>query len=283
MKLSLKHRLHDVAQQVGKVPEVARDMARRAMGPTLKAGREAVYAAMRRGFDRPTPYALNALRVEEPGAAGPLRGAVMVKGRQDVPGSAIPPQSFLRAEILGGARRWKRLEVALLRAGMLPRGWYAVPGAGARLDQYGNMSRGQVVQVMAFLQLFSVARGERRAGYRSNSSAASRARVERGTRYRFGVELFVSSPTQAYRRGGLAPGVWTRQVNATNSRGKSVTKAAGALAPLRPVLLFVRSAKYRQRLDFFGELQRSTSAAFSVELDRAGLAARRAYRLKDAR
>lgn len=277
MKLSVRQRLEDLSRQVAKVPEVARDMARRAMGPTLRAGRESVYAAMRRGFDRPTPYALNALRLEEPGAAGPLRGAVMVKGRPDVSGSAIPPQSFLRAEILGGSRRWKRLEVALMRAGMLPRGWFAVPGTGARLDQWGNMSRGQVVQVMAFLQLFGVARGERRAGFRANSTAASRARMERGTRNRFGVELFVSSPLQAYRRGGLAPGVWTRQ---TNTR---TTRTAGAPSPLRPVLLFVPQARYRQRLDFFGELQRSAAAVFPAELDRAGPAARRAALLRDVR
>lgn len=277
MKMAVRHRLPEVAQQLGQVPGIAAEIGRRAIGPTLRAGRESVYAAMRRGFDRPTPYALNALRLEEPGAAGPLQGAVMVKGRPDVSGSAIPPQSFLRAEILGGARRWKRLEVALMRAGLLPRGWYAVPGAGARLDQWGNMSRGQVVQVMSFLQLFATARGERRGGYRSNSTAASRARLERGTRNRFGVELFAASPLQAFKRGGLPPGIWTRQ---TNTR---TTRTAGAPAPLRPVLLFVRSTRYRVRLDYFGELQRSTAAVLPVQLERAGQAVRRARPLKDAR
>lgn len=276
--MSVRHRLPDVARQVRQVPAIARDASVVAINETLRSGRQAVYAAMQRVFDRPTPYALNALRIEPAdGGAQQLRGEVAVKGKQDVGGSAVPPQSFLRAEILGGARRWKRLEVALMRSGILPRGWFAIPGKGARLDQYGNMSRGQVVQVMSFLQLFAVARGERKAGYRNNSTAKSRARIRAGTANRFGLELFVSSPLQAFRRGDLPPGIWSRQVNTRTKR------TAGPPAPLRAVVVFVKGARYRQRLDFFGELERHAGAQLPRAIDAGVMRARRARPLRDAR
>lgn len=276
MKTSIRHRVGDVVQQVGQVPDIAREAARLAINATLRTGRQAVYAAMRRVFDRPTPYTLNALRLEDAPLSGALAGAVMVKGKQDVMGAGVPAQSVLRAEILGGGRRWKRFELALMRAGILPRGWFAVPGKGARLDAWGNMSRGQVVQIMAYLQLFAVAKGARAAGYRSNSSAKSLARIKQGTRNRFGLELFVSSPLQATRRSGLAYGIWQKQNNRKGSR------IHGAPAPVRALVIFVQRARYVPRLDFFGELQRHSAAQLPAAIDRAARTARRARPLKDA-
>ena len=277
MKTFHRQRFGDVARQVAQVPGIAAEAGRRAVNATAKSGREAVYLAMRRAFDRPGDYTMRALRVEEGQSAERIEAGVMVRGRQDVAGSAIPPQSFLRAQILGGSRRWKRFEVALMKRGILPRGWYAVPGSAARLDQWGNMTGGHVVQLMAWLQLFKVANGERRGGRVRNMTPRNRERMRRGTANRFGVDVFVSSPLQAYRRGGLPFGIWQRQTNARTRR------THGAPAPVRPVVLFIRSAKYRQRLDFFGELQRHSAAQFPLELDRAMPAARRARPLKDAR
>lgn len=281
MKIFSRHRLPELVSQAGQVPELVTEAGRRAVNATARTGRQAVYDAMRRVFDRPTPYALQALKLQESQPGAELAAAVMVKGRQDVSGSGIPAQSFLRAEIQGGARRWKRFEVALLKAGHLPRGWYAVPGKGARLDQWGNMSRGQVVQVMSYLQLFGVARparGERAAraaGYRANSTEKSRARLKAGTASRFGLEFVLSSPLQAFRRGGLPFGIYSRQNNTRT------TRTAGPPASLLPVVLFVKAARYRVRLDYFGELQRHAGQAFPAELARALASARRMRPLPD--
>lgn len=277
MKMSIRDRLPDVRRQVLQVPDIAREAVRRGINATVRSGRPAVYEAMRRAFDRPTPYTLNSLRIQEAEPGQQLAAAVMVKGGQDVTGGGVPAQSFLRAEIQGGARRWKRFEVALMRRGVLPRGWYAVPGQAARLDQWGNMSRGQVVQIMAYLQLFGVARGERPGGHRSNMSASGRDKLRRGTRSRFGLEVVVSSPLQANKRGGLPPGIYVRQTVGARSR------AVGAPAPLRLVVVFVKSARYRQRLDFFGELQRHAAATMPGEVDKALRQVRATRPLKDAR
>ena len=277
MKLSIRHRLPELRDQVQKIPGLADKAARVAMVNTIPKARAEVYAVMRRVFDRPTPYTLGSLRIEAPADAGPIAGAVMVKGRADAAGSGIPAESFLRAEILGGSRRWKRFEVALMRAGHLPRGWYATPTRYARVDQYGNMSRGQIVELMAWLALFRTARGERTGGYRANKTERSKARARAGTRNRFGTDVFVSSPLQAYRRGSLPFGIYTRQTNVRTKR------AHGAPAPVRPVVLFVKSASYGVRLDFFGELKRFTAASVPIELDRALARVRAGAQLKDVR
>ena len=276
MRLKVSHRLADLVQQAGKIPGLAEDAARQAVARTLPRGRDAVYAAMRRVFDRPTPYALNALKLQMPDQAGALQGAVMVKGPVDVRGAGVPAQSFLRAQISGGSRRWKRFEVALMKRGYLPRGWYAVPARGARLDAWGNMSRGQVVELMSWLGLFGSARGERAAGYRANKTEKSKARARAGTRNRFGVDVFVSSPLQAYRRGGLAFGIYMRQTGATK-------RTAGPARPVTPVVLFVKTSRYRQRLDFFGELQRATAAELPAQLERALKAVRLGVAMPDVR
>ena len=54
----------------------------------------------------------------------------------------------------GGSRNIKRLEMRLSRLGILPAGMYVAPGRGARLDQYGNMHRGDVTAMLTQLGAF---------------------------------------------------------------------------------------------------------------------------------
>jgi len=266
MKVGMEQRFQRAADGIGRVPDVVKKAARTATQQALNQGRDAVYARMRSVFDRPTPYALGSLLVELE-ASGKAEGLVAVRGKGDVGASGVPAQSYLRAQIEGGTRRWKRFEVALLRAGLLPRGWFVVPGSAARLDAFGNMSRGQVVQVMAYLSLFRQQAQQQRTP-RSNMTDAGRAKLKAGTRRRFGVEMFVSTPTQK-GRGALPFGIWTRQVVGRN------TSTAGPAAPARPIVLFVKSTRYRQRLDFFGELQKSTAKRLPELLDQAVRTGRR--------
>ena len=243
VKPYIKHRMPDLQRQALALVPVNRRAVRASINRTLQLGREAVYAQMRQVFRAPVPYTLNAVRVEQARTNGELAGAVMVKGPEDTSGTGIPAQSYLRAQILGGARRWKRFEVALLKRGLLPRGWYCVPGRAARLDQWGNMSRGQLVQLLSYFQAFPAS-----GGYRSNMSDKRRSRLGKGTRSRFGVRYFVQQPGQA----GLKPGIW--EVQANNS-----ARLQGAPAPTRMVVAFVPRATYRRRLDFFGTLERTAS------------------------
>lgn len=244
------------AREFGAVQALAPQLTRahiQGINATAKGAAGALVGHMRRVFRNPVPYTLNALRVEEANA-GKLEAGVMIKGKQDAPGAAIPQQSFLRAQILGGARRFKRFELLLWRRGLLERGFYAVPGAGARLDGYGNMSRGQIVELLAYFEAFGTPPSGR-AG-RRNSTNKSRAAKAKGTRKRVGKVYFV----QPVGAKGLKPGIWERQVGGGRFMGP---------ANSRPVMVvaFVKTAAYGKRFNFWEEAERYTAEQLQGHVD----------------
>ena len=90
----------------------------------------------------------------------------------------MPPQ------VAGGRRSLKSAEKMLAAKNYLPGGMVTVPGAGAKLDAYGNMSRGQLVQLISALLAFP------KTGYNAN-------RVADWARKRAGKtqpQFFVGSP-----------------------------------------------------------------------------------------
>lgn len=191
----------------------------------LAEGRE-----MRSVFDRPTPWTLGAIRKVQATQAQQT-AEVRIRGKADVSGSVVPPSSFLAAEIDGGRRRFKRFERLLFAKGVLPAGYWAVPAAGARLDGYGNMSAGHIIELIAWFEAFPSSGSGRRA----NSTEASRARRRKGTRKRSGVEYFAVKPGQR----GLPPGIYERRTSSSLGRG------------IRPVMLFSSRVVYARRFDFF--------------------------------
>lgn len=256
-----------------------------AKNDAARAAESALYRAQRAVFDRPTPYTAPA----GPGSSGgsvrvvfagrsSADAFVFIRGPGQVPGGAIPHQSYLRAQILGGSRRLKRLEVALQRAGAMPAGAFAIPagaaagrtggGGGARMDAYGNMSRGQVVQLIAYFGGFGP--GNKRA----NSTDRTRAKLARD-RKRRGSGPFVAVPGSGYvdtarevtrgreyfavkeRRGGLAPGIWERQ-------------RLGQGVAVRPVLFFVRAVRYPVRLRFADVVRAALAPTFAASMKRRG-------------
>lgn len=206
---------------------------------------------MRRKFDKPLPYTIQATRVTK-ATKRDLRAQVYVKDRLDA-GKGTPPEYFLLPQIDGGERRQKRHEIALQRIGVLPAGWRIVPGEAADLDAAGNMKRGQIVQILSYFRAF----GEQ--GYRANSTTKTRARLRRGGKNRYGKAYFVAYPGRERTRH-LTPGVYMRQYSAFGSA-------------LRPVMIFVRTARYSPRIDWWGiqrrYFQRNFAAEFERELDRA--------------
>jgi hypothetical protein len=213
----------------------------RTLAKVLKAER-----AELQGFDRPTPYTMNSLFVDQ---AKPERlwGRVWVK---DDAGKGTPATKYLLPNVEGGDRGMKRFERALYLAGILPNGMYAVPGKGARLDAYGNMSRGQIVQILSWFAAF----GEQ--GYRSNMTDKGRLRLAQGTAKRpvRGIEYFVVRS----QSGGLkTPGVYQK-------------RRFGFGDEIRPVLIFVDGApNYERRFDWYGVGQRIVREEFGPEMRRS--------------
>jgi hypothetical protein len=222
-----------------------------AMAEAINMGAGRVKNVMRQEmqsvFDRPTPYALNAVQTHKKATATDLNAMV---APTYMGGKGIDPQKFLAAQEEGGRRQDKRSEVALRRVGILPRGYQtaipATPFAGSD-DGRGNLRGSFVVQLISYFQAF----GEQ--GYRSNMSDKRKQAIQQ----RGGKGAKFVGPVRGHRffvaygkaRGGarwtakgendrrasnLAPGIWA----ATGTGG----------ADVRPVLMFVKNASYTPRI-----------------------------------
>lgn len=201
--------------------------------------KDAAALEMRSVFDRPTPYTMRALQLKSAEKTHAVPRAFV--GFKDKSGSFIPNGAdagaimagrahYLRPQVFGGSRPLKELESRLRRAGAMGAGQYALPGWGAKLDAYGNMSGGEITQVIAYMGGFGDVGGDR------NTTAAGKAKL-RGK----GIEYFALKA----RRGGLGPGIYRRL-------------GRGGQARIQQVLKFIdRTPQYRQRFDFFGVADRT--------------------------
>lgn len=249
--------------QVSALNEAAFSAAKAARGEIAKV------------FDRPTPLiqrsvvyfkaGLAGRKVRVPGAfnidgsglmtalqADRLEAVVDLSGEINKQG--VSPDQVLNAQIRGGQRRHKRHEVALQRIGILPSGMYIVTGQAANVDQYGNMSSGQINQILSYFSAFA------EQGYRANMTAAARAKRAKGTKRACGFEYFVVRPgdKRTWSRGEgkavgshrMQPGIYQRVFS-------------GFGTAIRPVMIFVSRANYRARLDFYGVAERTAVKAFN--------------------
>jgi hypothetical protein len=105
----------------------------------------------------------------------------------------------------------------------MPTGWLAVPAAGARLDAFGNVSRGQVQQILAQVGTELLA-GSQRTPQSNKAKLAGQRRA--------GGQYFAVLPGRGSK---LKPGIYHRELV-----GRNIT----------PVFIFVRSATYRARYGF---------------------------------
>ena len=202
-----------------------------------KYAQDQIKLQMQQDLDRPTPYTLNALRLW-PARADNLVATV---GFRDDGTGGRNANNYLLPNVEGGARVPKRVEAALRAIKALPEGWYAVPGQGAALDSYGNMSRGQVIQILSQLRVTLT------AGYSRNMAFGARKQLS--AQRRAGGRFFVMPIGSK-----VQPGVYQREMF-----GKSIT----------PVLVFVKQPNYSKRFDFFGMARRIAEARLPVEIQRS--------------
>lgn len=200
---------------------------------------------MRDVFSNPNPYTMNSLYVKS-ATRSDLTARVWLK---DDTSKGTPASKYLLPSIEGKARNLKRFEKALISVGAMPAGYRAVPGEAAKLDSYGNMLRGQIVQILAYFRAFP------EMGFKSNMTDKSRAAFER----RLGRANAASSAAMFVGRpgGGKLPlGIWQR-----------TSFSAGSA--IKPVMLFVRHAVYQQIFDFQYVANKTIERHFNPELTSA--------------
>lgn len=198
-----------------------------AINQGARAGYEAAEQEVKRVFDRPTPWIQKAARYRKASSSKPEATVDFdYWGNKQL----VTADKVLNAEIFGGPRKLKRFETALQRIGILPAGMAVVPGAGAKMDSYGNMQAGQINQILAWFRAFG------QQGYKANMTDKGRARLARGSKRtgRRGTEYFV----QKTQGKGLRPGIYQRQQFAFGSA-------------VKPVMIFITIPTYRPRFDFY--------------------------------
>ncbi len=227
INLSVKIDVRDAIRQLADIKDRQLPFATSlAINNTAKKVREREQHEIRDVFDRPTPFIQNSIFIK---SSNKLNLTAKVGIKDNGFGKGIPAIKPLEAEIVGGERRLKRYEVALRSIGVLPDGYFTVPGDGAEIDGYGNMKAGQIRQLLSYF------RANRDVGSTSNSTDATRAKLARGTKKKAGVSYFVGKP-------GDAPlGIWRRS---------EMGLFSGPSKPLMPILIFVQSARYEAVYDF---------------------------------
>lgn len=204
-----------------------------------------VQAEIRSVFDRPTPWTINSLRLKPATKAKP----VAQLGFKDK-NSAESSRTMIEPHVAGTDRHYKAMEARLLRIGLLPKGWRVVPGAAAKLDSYGNMSPGQISQVLNVLGTYT------ESGFnKANINTVKRLAKGNEKKGVYGFVYWVN-PVGSKKGGHLQPGVYQR-----------ISSAFGS--SLKPVMIFVNGVSYKQRLNFYGTVQKVVDQELAGEFDRA--------------
>lgn len=268
MAWGMTHNFRDAERHMASLRKQVRFAQAGAINDVLFAALKEEQAGMRAAFDRPTPFVVNSVRVEQ-AKREKLEGTLFVP-TQAAGDATLPAGKPLLAEVFGGPRRLKRSEKLLQAKGILPRGMYAVPGPAAEIDAYGNMTSRQIKQILAYFQVYGdVARSGKHM--RSNITTEGRARFKRGVpRARtggFGIEYFVVPPGTK----GLRAGIYLRQLS---------TKRVSVLQrrSVRAVLFFVSAATYTRALAFHAIARRTVAAQYMERFNQ-----RLAYALATAR
>lgn len=201
--------LEEVKARLGKfqskLPKAVADGINRTAVSVMKAEPE----EMQRVFDRPTKFTLNALQMEY-ATKSTLTAEVRVK---DSP--RLGERHYLEPQVYGGSRDFKRSEILLRAAGVLPQGYYIAPAREYDwLDAHGNLPKGLMTQILSSVKAF----GER--GFLMNRSGSRRSAKK--NRY---IVL---------RKAGRPYGI-------AEVRGPG---------NIKPVLMFIRKPDYKARYDF---------------------------------
>lgn len=216
------------------------DALAKATNDTAFQGRRAVQSKYASAFDRPTPFILRAPKVF---AATPDRLTASIAptlSTTNAPSKGgkvgVDPQHVLQAQEFGGRRADKKSEVLLRHADILPPGYQTAiperpyPGSD---DGRGNLRGAFIAQLLSYFKTFSD------QGFSANIKDRRKQQLHKGTAKQAGRRYFVAyGKLRDGNARHLAPGIWA----ASGTHGVDV----------RPVLLFVKAARYESRISMDG-------------------------------
>jgi hypothetical protein len=225
-------------------------------------------------FDAPVPFTINSMRLNK---ATPQRLEAEVGWKSGL-GLNISAEQYLMAEVTGGNRHLKRFEKALQAAGLMPKGYVAVPTKDAPMDVYGNVPGNFIVSMLSYLRANPEAQQNRRVDKYKRQSTASfikgfaktalnRDKVaKREASAKAKGSKFFSVKTKG-ERGNLSPGIYER-INQVSIGGKVYTKAVFLFAPVatyKPRFPFQEIGQAAAKLKFEGKLDEAIQKALAAK------------------
>lgn len=233
IKISVKH---NIDASVRKLTAIQREQipfaASVAINRTAKRAQDAIKSEIASVFDRPKPYTLGSTFV----ANSSKRNLRAIVGLKDKSSSGRAAAKYLQAQIAGGSRKTAGYELALSRIGALPKGWRVVPGAGAKLDRYGNLDKRQLTEMI----------GSLRSGIRTFKGKGKRQSL---------TGYFIARRDAPITKH-LEPGIYYRIYRAGSSA-------------IIPVLIFAQTSRYRKRLDILSLVTKTVTQHFDGEFEAA--------------
>jgi hypothetical protein len=212
-------KLAEVRRRLSGLEKQVKFASSKALNDTASEVRKAIPAGLRRSLDRPVPFTVSERATfVRPARRDNLTAEVLFKDRQ---------ASYLRYQVEGGVRRPTR------RALRLP--------SAIQLDQYGNIPRG-IIQ-----QLIAVARKESKLGKRK----ARRIKVSNK------LDLFYGDPRDVGGRN-FPVGIY------------KIVRLSAERSQLVPLIVFPEAtATYRKRVDLLSIARPVVASAFSPAFTRA--------------
>lgn len=221
-----------------------------ALTRTAEVVRDDLRAEIQVAFDRPTPATLNSMFILSATKQN-LEARVWIKdnGSRSASGRVVQGNGkwgkgraaikWLTPEVFGGPRNDKGVEALLRRRGVLTQGQYVMPGEKLPLDQYGNINRGKLTQILSGARLFE------QVGFDANATNSKRSQAKGHGRRFFMMYDANRKPFAIAERTG---------------KGR---------AGLKIVLAFTKRPSYSKRLDWFEIAERSAEAALPREFEKA--------------
>lgn len=242
--------LEQVRKALANFPKKANNATVAALNESLKLAHTAVRQEMRRVFDNPTPWVENSLRMRYATTREPVV-RLAFKDRNSVESS----RTMIEPHVEGGQRHFKAMEARLMGIGLLPAGYNVVPGAAARLNGFGNMSQGQISQLLNVLGAYT-------------ESGFNKANLNT-------IKRLAKGGLKSSQYGQYGFVYWVNRVGNTDPKARHLQPGVyqrvktGIGSTLKPVLIFVKRANYKPRLDFYGIAKRTINERFASEFDKA--------------
>lgn len=244
-------------------PKRANRAAERTLDKMVDEIKDSVWSQLPKFFDRPTPYTLNSLKVTKTQRHNMVAYVWFKK----------PPrmrQHYLVSQVEGGGRSFKGLELAMGNKFFAPAKPGNITGRGPQLDKYGNITGGQIRQIMSVLKV-----AERSAGYSANITARSAKRNRKPRDYVLLRTRHGKLPPGIYQRyqTDVGPGRKTKKRLPPGEKQKSAFKGGFIQAAgLAHVMYQVKQPTYKKRLPFYQIGTKIAQARFKpifkVEWDR---------------